>query len=161
MFSPRRIGALVFATVLLASLGACGGGASQNPAVEGNPPEQTKTAEPPDAITTLSNGEKAAFHGEKDVSRIEAPLELELADNYFEPTIIEGESGQKVTLKMSNTGNALHNISLSEQGINLDLPVGAKDVTTAVTIPQSGGLVFICKYHLAQNMRGELRSKSG
>ncbi len=45
-------------------------------------------------------------HGTKDVSDESGKVEIELYDNYFEPTVLKGKPGQKVELELKNEGNA-------------------------------------------------------
>jgi plastocyanin len=125
---------------------------------EAGPSPTTEKQQSPEPTQALTSGEQAVFHGAKDVSGA-AELEFELDDNYFEPTVLEGKAGQKLTLKMFNEGEAVHNITLQAQGIDKDVKAGEKDVTVVLTFPQSGAVTFNCKYHLAQNMRGELKVK--
>ena len=48
-------------------------------------------------------GVKANDHGTKTVSK---ETEVELDDYYFEPTVIQGKAGQKVTLELKNEGRS-------------------------------------------------------
>jgi plastocyanin len=149
MFGRRML--LVLAVVVLLPGCARGG--------EEAGPSPTKAEEQsPEPTQALTSGEQAVFHGAKDVSGA-AQVELELDDNYFEPTVLEGKGGQKLTLTMFNEGTAVHNLSLQAQGIDKDVMAGERDVTVELTFPQSGAVTFICKYHGAQNMRGELKVK--
>lgn len=126
--------ALLIALVLVAA--SCGGGGEE----EGG--------------TTTVSGEKANDHGGKDVSG-EHELDLELDDFYFEPTVLTGTAGESLTLHLENEGSTEHNFSLTDQGIDQDIEDGGKaDVT--VTFPDSGTLVFFCKYHQNMGMRGAL-----
>jgi plastocyanin len=104
--------------------------------------------------TTTIAGQKANDHGTKDVSG-ESSLELEQDNYYFSPTILMGSAGEKLTLELSNEGSALHNFSVTDQGIDQDVPSGKKAEVT-VTFPQSGTLVFFCKYHQTLGMVGAL-----
>ena len=103
-------------------------------------------------------GQKANDKGTKDVSGASsAELELNNEGNvyYFEPTILKGTAGQKMTLELSNEGSALHNFSVTDQNVDQDVPSGQKAEVT-VTFPQSGTLVFFCKYHQTLGMVGAL-----
>jgi len=103
-------------------------------------------------------GQKANDKGTKDVSGASsAELELNNEGNvyYFEPTILKGTAGEKMTLELSNEGSALHNFSVTDQNVDQDVPSGQKAEVT-VTFPQSGTLVFFCKYHQTLGMVGAL-----
>jgi plastocyanin len=49
----------------------------------------------------------------------------------------------------------VHNLSLPEQGIDVDVAPG-EVAEVSVVLPESGALRFFCTYHLWHNMRGEL-----
>ncbi len=103
-------------------------------------------------------GQKANDKGTKDVSGASsAELELNNEGNvyYFEPTILKGTAGQKMTLELSNEGSALHNFSVTDQNVDQEVPSGQRAEVT-VTFPQSGTLVFFCKYHQTLGMVGAL-----
>ena len=104
--------------------------------------------------TTTIAGQKANDHGMKDVSG-ESSVELEQDNFYFEPTILKGSPGQKLTIELSNEGSALHNFSIPDQSIDQDVQPDTKGEVT-VTLPDSGTLVFFCKYHQSRGMVGAL-----
>jgi plastocyanin len=101
-------------------------------------------------------GMSANNHGTKDVSG-ESELDLELDDFYFEPTVLTGTAGQTVTIELENEGDAKHNFSLPEQAVDQDVESGQK-AQVEVSFPDSGTLVFFCKYHQSMGMRGALRA---
>jgi plastocyanin len=85
----------------------------------------------------------------------ESELDLELDDFYFEPTVLTGAAGETLMLHLENEGSTEHNFSVSDQGIDQDVEDGGNaDVT--VTFPESGTLMFFCKYHQDMGMRGAL-----
>lgn len=108
----------------------------------------------------LSNGAIASSHGSRDISAA-TEVVIEAHDNHFDPTILLGNPGQKLTIHLDPKGIALHNFSLEDQGVDLDIQSEGEGPSVKVTFPSSGGLVFECKYHLAENMRGELRVSTG
>ena len=106
--------------------------------------------------TITVGSDTANNHGSKEVDNVTS-VEVEMDDFYFEPTVLTGAPGQKLTLELKNDSDAgtLHNFSLSDQNIDQDvLADQSTDVT--VTFPQSGFLEFFCKYHKASGMVGEL-----
>jgi plastocyanin len=82
-------------------------------------------------------------------------LNIEADSNYFAPTFLRGQPGQKLTLEIENESSAQHNFSLTAQGIDRDVPPKGKAMVE-VTFPQSGALHFFCKYHTGSGMNGEL-----
>lgn len=105
--------------------------------------------------TTTLAGLAASDHGTKKLSGDE--LSVELYDNYFEPTVIEGKPGQKVTLELKNEGKAEHNLTVATQHVDQDVEAGEKAKVTLV-LPKSGELSFYCKYHKQLGMAGALRA---
>lgn len=93
-------------------------------------------------------------HGTEDASG-KTSVTVDLTSFFFDPTVISGSPGQKITLNLENGDTALHNFSLTDQHINQDVNPGAK-ATVTVTIPASGFVEFFCKYHHDRGMAGEL-----
>ena len=108
--------------------------------------------------STMVAGQKANDHGSQDVAG-ESELDLELDDFYFEPTVLTGSAGETLTLDLENEGDTEHNFSLTDQGIDQDVEDGGKASVT-MTFPDSGALVFFCKYHQNMGMRGALQISS-
>ena len=91
-------------------------------------------------------------HGTKEVKG-QTELELEADDYYFAPTFLRGEPGQRLKLEIDNESSMLHNLSISAQSIDQDVPPKGK-VEVEITFPPSGAVPFFCKFHAALGMRG-------
>jgi plastocyanin len=91
-------------------------------------------------------------------------VEVEADSYYFEPSVLQGKPGEKVTLHITNKStDTEHNFTIESQNINKDLSEG-KSYTVTATFPQSGVLSFFCEYHKDKGMAGGLLvsgSKSG
>ena len=142
--SSKNLLVIVLAVALLAA--GCGG-------EEGDKAQQGGVAQEGGTITV--GGEKANNHGTKDVSG-ETSVEFELDDFYFEPTILEGAPGRAVTLEAFNEGDSSHTFTLEEQNVDEQLQPG-DELEIQVTFPDSGTIVFICRFHAGQGMRGALQ----
>jgi plastocyanin len=129
---------LLLAVVTVLAAG-CGGGSDEGEGEGG---------------TTTIAGVAASDHGTTDAAGMDE-LSVELDDNYFEPTVIKGSPGQKLKLELENEGSAEHNFGLTDQGIDQDVEAGEKAEVT-VTIPESGEISFVCKYHEQLGMAGAL-----
>jgi plastocyanin len=145
-----RFGVVVIAASVLACA-ACGGGGNGGGGGGGYGGGGAESGS-----TTTVDGMTAADHGTKDVSG-ESEVEVEADDYYFEPTVLEGKSGQNLTLEVENEGEAEHNLTIDKQGIDQDLPPGEK-ATIEVTFPASGTVAFYCKYHTSEHMAGALET---
>ncbi|MEX0789930.1 MAG: cupredoxin domain-containing protein [Actinomycetota bacterium] len=151
----------VFAVLILFA-SACGGNGDTDADSDDTGSGSTST-DAADATPTpiveetmaLTSGEDANFHDEADVSG-EDSVEVELDDNYFEPTILTGEAGQQITLELFNEGGNIHNFSLTDQDLDEVLQEGGRG-EVEVTFPESGAVTFFCKYHQELGMRGELK----
>jgi plastocyanin len=105
---------------------------------------------------TVIAGVKANNHGSASIREDEAKVELD--DFYFEPTVLKGTPGQRVTLELENEGKTEHNLSIDSQGIDQDVEAG-EDAKVTVTIPKSGLVSFYCKYHKSMGMAGALATR--
>jgi uncharacterized cupredoxin-like copper-binding protein len=108
-------------------------------------------------VTITVSGVAASNHGFTDVRGAKS-VNLDLHDDYFEPTVIKGKRGQKIKVVLENYGKRLHNFTLPSEGIDRDLAPGKK-ATVTVQIPESGQVGFYCKYHKALGMAGGLAVK--
>ena len=132
MFHGATIRGLVLALALAVALPACGVGPT----------------------LTLADGQRAVDGGRADVSGATTTV-VELVEYAFRPTVLTGRPGQRLTITLSNQGNALHDFRLGDQHLDVNVEP-ATPVTVTVTFPATGAVTFECRYHLLQRMRGEL-----
>ena len=76
---------------------------------------------------------------------------LRAADFAFQPTSLSASSGD--TIRLTNSDDAKHNLTVEEAGIDEDVDAGA---TTRVSLEgvEAGSYDFICEFHPA--MKGTL-----
>jgi plastocyanin len=91
-----------------------------------------------------------------DVSASEgAAAPLTMQDNFFEPLCLAVSSTQEITL--TNAGTALHNFSIEDQEVDIDVEAGAEETTGPVEeLVRPGTFRFVCKYHEDQGMVGTI-----
>lgn len=138
----------------------CGGDSPGDPGSEGGDAggtqqqqQQQAQGQQPETITL--NGETANLRGRVDVSGRDS-VDMDLGNFYFEPTVLTGDPGQRVTVQLSNVSSTSHTFTIRGQGV--DEVVSADGSATAeVTMPESGTTVFVCRFHAGQGMRGGLR----
>jgi plastocyanin len=145
----RRIrGVVVIAAALslfaAAGCGGYGGGSKSSDEGEG---------------TTTIAGTQTESHGTKDVSDETGKVEIEMYDDYFEPTVLKGKPGQKVTLELKNEGKNAHTLTISDQSVDMEIQP-ADEGEVDVTFPQSGQLEFVCRFHESKGMIGALQAGS-
>src|SRR5690242_13582703 len=68
-------------------------------------------------------GVNANDHGTKAVED-NGKTEVEMDDYYFEPTVLQGKPGEKVTLELKNEGQSEHSFTVDSQGIDKDIQPG-------------------------------------
>jgi plastocyanin len=135
------------ALVLVLAVAACGGyGSSDDNGDEGG--------------STTIGGMTASLHGTKDVSGETGKVEIEMYDDYFEPTVLNGKPGQTITLELKNEGEKPHTLTISDKGIDQEVQPG-DEAEADVTFPQSGELVFVCRFHESKGMVGALEVSGG
>jgi plastocyanin len=142
----KRIHGVVVIGVLSLLFVAAGCGGSSSSSSDESSDETT---------STTIMGSQVESHGTKDVSSESGKVEIELDDNYFEPTILKGKPGQMVELELKNEGNTTHTFTIAEQSINKEIQPG-DETEVEVTFPQSGALKFVCTFHQSQGMVGAL-----
>jgi plastocyanin len=145
----KLFGLAVLALALAMVGAACSSKKSTTSGQSSSPTEEESSG------TLTINGEKANDHGTKDFSgKTEADVEMD-DEFYFEPTVLKGTPGQKLTIKLENGGSLEHNFTLESQNVTQDVQPG-KDADVSVTFPQSGTLEFFCRFHRSSGMIGEL-----
>lgn len=113
--------------------------------------QQPKSA---DGDSIMVAGQKANNEGTEDVSGL-SDFELEMDDFYFRPTVLSGEPGQTITLELLNEGTNPHTFTLDAIQVDLEVPP-EQNGTTKVSFPESGALLFYCRFHAGGGMRGGL-----
>ncbi|MGH2668551.1 MAG: cupredoxin domain-containing protein [bacterium] len=78
---------------------------------------------------------------------------LDASEFAFAPTRVESGAGETFEVTVTNTGSALHNLSIGSLGIDEDVQAG-QTITVQVRLPGSGAVPFVCKYHTANGMQG-------
>src|SRR5215467_2816149 len=118
------------------------------PISQGTTPAPTAQA-PTQGTMTISDHGTLAVKGKQEI-------ELEADEYYFKPTFLQGTPGQRLKLEIENESGTLHNISLPDQHLDVDIPPKGK-VMVDVVFPASGTVRFFCKFHEALGMHGALR----
>lgn len=80
-------------------------------------------------------------------------IEMEMDEDYFEPTVLWGPPGATVTIELWNEGVRPHNFSVPSQDIDINCGVRARG-EVEVVFPRSGVLMFTCEYTATSGMRG-------
>lgn len=124
-----RVGA-VFTVALVATL-SCGGG--QSSSGQASPAPHCAAAA---GLTQPVN--------DKGTASLGSIRTILVGDEFFSPTCITGASGT-VTLTFRNDGRLLHNFSVPDQNIDVDVAPG-QTVTVKVTVGSKPVGCF-CKYH--------------
>ncbi len=128
--------------------------AEEEPAVtaEGGGGNEGEGTEEQGTVTIA--GREATNHGSEEVAGA-AETDLGLDDFYFAPTVLQGEAGQVLSVSLSNEGTASHTFTIDEQDVDVEVAAGESG-QAEVTFPDSGALVFYCRFHVGGGMLGGL-----
>lgn len=142
---------LVLAGALTLALGACSSGDRDGP---------TEDTAPTGNDNPTSAGDCAAAAGLtgpiEDRGTAEASggaVTLDASEFAFSPTCVEATNGETLEVNVTNGGSALHNLTVDSLGIDEDVQAG-ETISVEVTLPDSGSLPFVCKYHVSNGMQG-------
>jgi len=112
---------------------------------------------------TLEGDNSANFAGKANVAE-EKSVTIDivpagLSTPTFSPTFLFGSPGQQLRVTVyqprNESAHFQHNFSVPTLGIDRDIPIGAgHKITVMVTFPDSGALIFFCKYHLREGHAG-------
>jgi len=81
-------------------------------------------------------------------------LAVEAGDFFFAPTCETGVQPGTITMVVKNTGQALHNVSIAAQNIDMDVAPG-ETITVQVKVDKVA-VPYLCKYHRTSGMVGSL-----
>lgn len=140
----RRAALVVGVLALVAT--ACGGGRQGGGAAS--------PAGPPVQLQGRVND-----HGTKDLGSA-TELEVKLDDFFFGPTFVKASPGATLTLELANEGNAPHTFTVESLGVDETLQPGDRK-QVQLTLPQSGVVNFICRFHVGQGMQGAFFFEAG
>jgi plastocyanin len=132
---------LLIAVAVLALLPGCGGGDDDV--------EAGDTAGDSGAAAPIND------EGTKDVSADgDAPtVAIDLQQKAFSPTYIRTAPGAEVTVEVTNDTGKEHTFTIDDADIDEKFQPG-DDGTVTVTAPDSGELVYYCRYHRRAGMSG-------
>src|SRR4029450_10479152 len=98
-------------------------------------PGGERTTPAPAASSPTHGTVTISDHGILEVKG-QTTVEVEADEYYFKPTFLQGAPGQRLKLEIENESGTLHNISLPEEHIHIDIPPQGK-VTVDVGFPTS------------------------
>jgi plastocyanin len=81
-------------------------------------------------------------------------LAIEAGDFFFAPTCETGVQPGTVTMVVKNTGEALHNVSIAAQNIDMDVAPG-ETIIVQVKVDKDA-VPYVCKYHRTSGQVGSL-----
>jgi plastocyanin len=116
--------------------------------------EQKEEPRATDGDSIVVAGENANNHGTEDVSGV-SDFELEMDNFFFRPTVLSGKAGQTINLELLNNGATPHTFTIDAAQADIEVQPG-QNATTKVSFPQSGAILFYCRFHAGGGMRGGL-----
>jgi plastocyanin len=112
--------------------------------------------EQPEGASTTLEGDVAPEECAEVSASEGAPAPLTMKDTFFDPTCLAVSSTQ--ALNLDNAGEALHNFSMPEQGVDIDVESGEQEETDTFEDlgVEAGTYRFACKYHESAGMVGTI-----
>jgi plastocyanin len=151
----RHVLALVPLTLLL-PLAACGDDEGDD---DGNADQEDTTGQEGTSGTAGEGSAPVSLEGQVNDQGTEqlsgGELQMEVADNSFTPTFVEGDAGATATVALTNAGDRRHTFTIDGTDVDVTLDPGASD-EAEVTLPDSGSLTFYCRFHRNAGMQGAL-----
>jgi len=154
----RRLLLMLSLPVLVA--GACGssrggGAVTNNPAASSTTSAVAAAPAPTAAGKCPANAGLTGAVTDHGAGRAAGAADkVDAGDFFFSPTCLTNAPAGAVTLTVHNGGQALHNVSVPDQGVDTDVPSG-QTVTVSVKVG-STAVGYFCKYHRASGMAGSL-----
>ena len=133
--------------------GSSGGAATVAPSTTASA-SGAPSASPTSGLPQALQGMQVDDKGSKNVAGMDE-VKVKMDDFYFQPTVLVGTPGQKITVELDNEGSASHTFSLKGQGIDKVVQPG-ESAKVSVTFPSRGSVAFECRFHTGQGMRGAL-----
>jgi plastocyanin len=85
---------------------------------------------------------------------IDGAIAIDAGDFFFSPTCVVNPAGDTIAMTVTNSGGILHNVSVADQGVDVDVPPG-QTIVVEIAVGDEP-LAFICKYHRTAGMVGGL-----
>ncbi|MEI2315503.1 cupredoxin domain-containing protein [Bacillus paramobilis] len=103
----------------------------------------------------------SSFHAFASVNVVTQPIdstkviEVELNDDYFQPSVITIPIEESTTLLLKNKGKNEHTFTVKKLGIDVVVESG-KERNITVKPKNTGTYELICRYHLLKGMEGKV-----
>jgi plastocyanin len=118
---------------------------ARGPTIEGT--TSPLSPSPSDPFVSSADCEDATVGG--------ANVTLRMEDNVFDPPCLIVLGGQN--LRLVNEGANLHNFSVEETQVDVDVPTGTNQNTEAIgQVVPAGTFTFFCRYHRDLGMEGDI-----
>lgn len=148
MYARRRATSAALALTAALALGAC------VEADNGNNTLAYDKTEAPSAASTAPGAPQSTGPAEPGGPDGSGVIDLEAKDNEFVPLEITAKAGT-ITINMRNTGVAPHTFTNADLEVDVNAD-GGKNAEIKLTDVKPGKYHFICKYHEALKMVGDL-----
>lgn len=149
-------GGLVGIVMVAGACSGSGGGKSTSSPAAGNATAASPavTAQTASASCPANSGLTGNVKDRGAAKATGSTLAVEAGDFFFAPTCETGVPSGTVSMVVKNTGQALHNVSIAAQNIDMDVAPG-ETITVQVKIGKDA-VPYLCKYHRTSGMVGSL-----
>lgn len=104
-------------------------------------------------LAACGSGGRAASGDIADGPAPDGAVKVVATDNEFSPADLQLPAGQKVTVEVTNEGDAPHNFVIEELDVSTGTIETAEVVTATFDVGQ-GELTYVCTFH--PNMKGQI-----
>jgi plastocyanin len=143
------IGVMAVVTLAVAGCAEPSVGASPEPTST----QQTSAPATPSVGSEIKVGAlTATYHGTVDVGGLQ-DVNIQMGDNFFEPTVVRGKPGQQLLLHLKNDSENSHTFTTADG--KADIEVQPRSVAEGkITLPESGNMEFFCRIHKDKGQAG-------
>jgi plastocyanin len=136
--------------VAMLAVAGCGGRSAGSGAPTSA--QRTTTSAPAAGSKIKIGGVTATYHATANAGGLKK-ITIQIADNYFDPTVIHGRPGQQLVLDLENETRSVHTFTTANLSADIEVQPGSV-AAGKVTLPQSGNLLFFCRINKDRGMAG-------
>lgn len=101
------------------------------------------------------DGTSSSTDGADEPSGEGRAVDVVANDFSFDPSTIEAEPGEVLSITLTNEGEAPHTFTTEDGDVDEEVEAG-DSATFDVTVPDSGTLAFECRFHAGTGMAGTI-----
>jgi hypothetical protein len=128
------------------------GGCTDTPPPHAAAPKASHTVTPSPGARVTVAGVLVNYHGTADAAA-SGPVDIDMHDGYFEPTVIRGKPGQQLVLSVHNRAKAAGSFSTADWQVDMEVQPGSVS-EAKFKLPPSGNVLFFSRNDKQRGMAG-------